>query len=382
MDWKPVRDAVVESFALATGLDIKDVQLETDRGAFNSSRGRRLRLDFGQRDASQPEVIYVDDGAGGVIEALLADREVTVSARFFCDDHRTAADNGGWAHELADRLATQLWISPAADVWRAVGLVLASTETVLPNPRVILDNREMSVATLDVIFNLRTCSGPLDETLTADWFDKVELNNRRPRAVYQRDLVALGPWRYLWLGEETDVAGGRIVVPAGGAAVMVGDPPEWVIGTGTVATEDLDQGQLLEGQAIAIALRAPAPLADISVLGRIASGVGWALEGLPSGALRLSALGTGGETSGQLPGILDDTNRVVVLHNSSGTLSIYEGGSSAGAAISGSHLAGAAALVAGALREPTASVSVRLLGQVETSDPDGFRAALVAALGL
>lgn len=378
--------------AAATGLDVKDVLLETEREAFNASRGRRLRLDWEQRDLTDPEIFYQEQADGELVEGVVTDREVVVSARFFCDDHRTAVDGGGWAHELADRLANRLWLSDVAALYRAAGLVLVETDTVLPDPRVTLDDREMSVATLRITFNYRACElatdPPGDPDARVGYFDRVEIDGRRPRAVYQRDLLALGPWRYLWLGEETDVAGGRVVQVSGDAQLRVGDPRAWALGTGALSTEDRDVGQLLEGpgaadgQAIAVVLRAPQPATKISVLGRVVGGVGWALEGQSSGTVTLSALGTGGETLAPLPARLDGTWRVLVLHNAAGVLGLYEGGDSATAAISGSHLAGAGALVAGALREPTAGVEVRLLGEVVTDDPEGFRTALVAALGL
>lgn len=386
MDWTPIREAVRQACAAATGLDIRDVQLETERGAFNASRGRRLRLDWEQRDTSEPATEYQEQLDGTLVEYVRTEREITINARFFCDDHRTAIDSGGWAHELADRLASRLWLSDVAALYKAVGLVLATTDTILPDPQVDVDGRQQSVATLRMTFNYLACEfatdPPGDPNAIVDYFDRVEIDERRPRAVYQRDLLALGPWRSLWLGEETDVAGGRIVQVSGDAQLRVGDPRTWSLGTGTVALEDLDEYQLLDGQALALVFTAAQPGATISVLGRVAGGLGWALEGLSDGSLRLAALGTGGEVQGALPGRLDGSERVAVVHNSVGVLSLYEDGDVVSAAISGSHLAGPAALVAGALRFATSGVVVRLLGQVTTVDPNGFRVALVAALGI
>lgn len=386
MDWSPLRSAVRQACALATGLDVKDVLLETERDAFNKSRGRRLRLDWEQRDVSEPATEYLEALEGELIEYVITDREIVVSCRFFCDDHRTASEGGGWAHELADRMASRLWLSDAAALYRAVGLVLATTESILPDPRVVIDDRDMSVASLRLVFNYTACEfatdPPGDPDARVGYFDRVEINGKRPRAVYQRELIDLGPWRSLWLGEETDLAGGRIVQVSGDSQLRVGDPRAWTLGTGALSLEDLDHGQLLDGQALALVFRAPTPLATISILGRVAGGIGWALEGLADGALRLSALGTGGETSGTLPGRLNASWRVLVIHNAGGILSVYEGADSAAVAISGSHLAGPASLTAGTLREPTEGVEILALGQVATDDPETLRSGLASALGI
>lgn len=387
MDWQPILVAVKSAWALATGLDIKDVQLETEKGGFSASRGARVRLDFDELDLTIPESTFleIDDS---VVQAIVTQRELGITTRIFADDHRTPSQMGAWAHALASRLVSRIQLADAIALLEPVGLVFVRADAITPDPRQVIDQRQMSVASVRIAYRYGACElateAPGDSTNTTDFFDRAEANAKRPRAVGISALDGVADWRYLWAGELTDMEGGRIVALGGDAAVyVVADPFDrvWSIGTGTITiSEDFDVGQLLEGQAIVIVMRVPEPASTISIAGRIAGGLGWALEGLSDGTARLSALGSGGETTASVAGVLDDTQRVVVLHNDGTDLAIYTSAGSDTVAILGSHLAGPASVVTGALREATAGVLMAILAETRTDDPDQLRQDVEDAL--
>jgi hypothetical protein len=379
MDWAPILQALKTSFSTATGIPETDVLLETEqRGFMGQSKGTRLYFNLDEEDLSIPYASYQDLGSG-LEEVVIADRRLGVLCRFAADDHR-APDTGAYAHALANRLRTRIYLSNVASIYQAVGLSLEGADPTTPDPQVDRDNRSMSVASLRLYFFYTVCEGatesPGNENDLTEYFDRVGLEGCPTRAVVgSRVLSDLAQWRYLWAGELTDTARGNLVTLSGDSAVYVESSPferVWSTGTGAIASESLTLGQLLDGQSIAFVFRSPTPGATISIVGRVSGSRGWALEGLASGAIRLSALGDT-ETTATLSGALTGSWVVLVISNQSDTLTVYGPDGFDGAIIDGSHLAGETPLTVGTLRQPTEGVQIAILAETFSDDPETLR---------
>jgi hypothetical protein len=372
--WPEIQDAVFDALALATGVERSHIRLAGDAEGARRVLVADVDFELQQRDWEARRT--ADDGAG-LGEVLLVELEVVARVVLWSSTHDAQAG----AYAAGFRALRRSHLSVVRDVLAAAGVVLVSTERVLP-VKFREDDRVLTGAQFAWVLRHADdeAEGPAPGgAAPRPYFDRISGPQLPRRAVSPSAapaaLAAL-PWRSLWLGSATDLAGGRVLDgPSAAHDGLAADLPP-ALSAATVlspgapaACSDPDAGYLRPGLAVVVLARGPAAAGDGVVLARAGSwslrlqGDDWVLE--VGGADVGAAPATGGWD-------------LLVLGELAGEVGVWH---ASGAATSpGATEVGAGPLELGGEGAPAGAL-VALLGELTVGDPADGLDDVAAALG-